>query len=365
MITEELIKKDESLLEKEIKEARNSLSTDRLDMSFGEIIGMYEREEIIINPEFQRLFRWDNYQQTRFIESLLLGIPIPPIFVAEKPDSGKWELVDGLQRVSSVLSFLGKLKTSREKNFWELEEGDIIKEIEGYKYIDLPLKYQLAIKRAVCRVEILRWNSSVDMRYELFSRLNTGGTPLTEQEIRNSIFRPDSNEFNQLLKKLSQIEKFIELIKPSEQQIEELYLEELVLRFISLLNAAQSGIEIKDNVSKYMTNYMRDIIKSNSFQYDYFENHFKRVIELLYVVGKKVFRGSQGPFSPNLYDVIMLGISMNIDQYEKLGVDDLQRKIEQAKNDESYRKIAGISANSKIRVSKRIEFAKKFFSLVP
>ena len=95
---------DEKKLEKEIEEQRNSLSTDRMDMSFGEILSMYEREEIIIDPDFQRLFRWDLEQQTRFMESILLGIPIPPIFVAEN-DEGKWELVDGLQRTFSILSF--------------------------------------------------------------------------------------------------------------------------------------------------------------------------------------------------------------------------------------------------------------------
>ncbi|CAG7840421.1 hypothetical protein CLOHAE12215_01845 [Clostridium haemolyticum] len=82
-------------LEESIRRARNNLTTDRLDMSYGEIISMYEREEIVIAPEFQRLFRWTDYQKTRFIESILLGIPIPPIFVAEDKD-GRWELVDGL-----------------------------------------------------------------------------------------------------------------------------------------------------------------------------------------------------------------------------------------------------------------------------
>src|ERR1051326_9001103 len=99
----------DEILEQEVIKTRNSLSTDRLDMSFGEIMSMYERYELIIDPEFQRLFRWSDYQKTRFIESLLLGIPIPPIFVAEDRN-GKWELVDGLQRLSTVLSFFGLLK---------------------------------------------------------------------------------------------------------------------------------------------------------------------------------------------------------------------------------------------------------------
>jgi uncharacterized protein with ParB-like and HNH nuclease domain len=146
--------KDE-ILEKEVVETRNSLSTDRLDMSFGEIMSMYERGELIIDPEFQRLFRWTDYQKTRFIESLLLGIPIPPIFVAEDKD-GRWELVDGLQRLSTVLSFFGLLKTSTGKNRWKLIEAELIKSFEGYDENSLPLKFQLNIKRAVCRVEVIK-----------------------------------------------------------------------------------------------------------------------------------------------------------------------------------------------------------------
>lgn len=97
-------------LESQVQELRNSLTTDRMDMSFGEIMNMYEQGEIIISPEFQRLFRWTIEQKTKFIESILLGIPIPPIFVAEDND-GRWELVDGLQRISTVLSFFGILRT--------------------------------------------------------------------------------------------------------------------------------------------------------------------------------------------------------------------------------------------------------------
>lgn len=184
------------LLENKISEARNGLSTDRLDMSFGEIISMYERDEIVIAPEFQRLFRWKEEQQTKFIESLLLGIPIPPIFVAELPETGKWELVDGLQRISTVLSFFGKLKTDANKNNWALVEGGILKDVlRDYTCDKLPLKYQLNIRRAVCRIEIIKWNSKIDMRYELFNRLNSLGSQISPQELRNCIFRPKANSF--------------------------------------------------------------------------------------------------------------------------------------------------------------------------
>ena len=173
-------------LEREIETTRNSLSTDHLDMSFGEIISMYERDEIIVNPEFQRLFRWSEYHKTRFIETLLLGIPIPPIFVLEDPD-GRWELVGGLQRLSTVLSFFGVLKVLPDRNGWTLQEGDLIKNLGGLTCDKLPLKFQLNIKRSTCRIEVIRWNGKYDMRFELFSRLNTGASTLTSQEIRNCI----------------------------------------------------------------------------------------------------------------------------------------------------------------------------------
>ncbi|MCP4107609.1 MAG: DUF262 domain-containing protein [Desulfobacteraceae bacterium] len=224
---------DSKNLEHEIEQTRNSLSTDWLDMSFGEIISMYERDEIIINPDFQRLFRWSEYQQSRFIESVLLGIPALPIFVAED-EYGRWELVDGLQRLSTVFSFFGILKNLQNRNNWALQEGYLVKSLMDYTCEELPLKFKLNIKRATCRIEIIRWNSQYDMRFELFNRLNTGGSPLTNQEIRNCIYRGISARFNDFLKKLAYDKKFIDLISPTQKQIEELYLEELALRFVSL-----------------------------------------------------------------------------------------------------------------------------------
>lgn len=93
----------------EIQKYRQEIKSERMDMSFGEIINMYRDKEIIISPEYQRAFRWDEQRQSDFIESILLGIPFPSIFVATNPD-GKWELIDGLQRVSTVLSFFNELK---------------------------------------------------------------------------------------------------------------------------------------------------------------------------------------------------------------------------------------------------------------
>jgi hypothetical protein len=98
-----------AMLQDEIINTQRLVKTDAYQMSIGEIVSMYENREIVIDPDFQRLFRWDIGQKSRLIESLLLGIPLPSIFVFERGDSS-WELIDGLQRVSTVLEFMGKLR---------------------------------------------------------------------------------------------------------------------------------------------------------------------------------------------------------------------------------------------------------------
>jgi uncharacterized protein with ParB-like and HNH nuclease domain len=92
------------MLKDEIDNAQRRVRTDAYQMSIGEVINMYRDGELIINPDFQRLFRWEIGQKSRLIESLLLGIPIPSIFVFETEES-KWELIDGLQRISTLLEF--------------------------------------------------------------------------------------------------------------------------------------------------------------------------------------------------------------------------------------------------------------------
>lgn len=264
-------------LEEEIIKQNNLLKTDRLDVSFGELMSMYERREIIIRPAFQRLFRWDIDQRTRFVESILLGIPIPPIFVATD-EEGVWELVDGLQRISTILSFFGILRSEDEgiknNNNWTLTAGDRIEVLEGFNYETLPNKFKLNIKRATCRVEILRWNSNYDMRFELFNRLNTGGSPLTPQEIRNCIYRDISSEFNDFLKELSSNQDFRTIIDLDIQQYEQLYHEELVLRFLSLYNNTHN---IKTSIAQHMTNFMRDALYNKNFDYQKYRVIFNRL----------------------------------------------------------------------------------------
>lgn len=322
---------NEELLQKQIEEQKNLLSTDRLDLSFGEIMRMYDDGDIIIRPAFQRYFRWNEEQRTRFIESVLLGIPIPPIFVAAD-GKGIWELVDGLQRVSTILSFFGVLKSEDEgikkKNKWELIEGDKVPALEGFTYETMPELFKRSLKRATCRVEILNWNSNYDMRFELFNRLNTGGSPLTPQEIRNCIYRDISTKFNDFLKDISENSDFRELICLSDEQIELLYHEELALRFISLY---QNRDNVKSGLAHHMTEFMKQALNNDVFDYEKYKTIFANVFSLLKPLGKDVFRkrGNRkgGRFITTIYDIVTIGVAENYEYYKTQDIKTITERI--------------------------------------
>ena len=151
------------MLTNEITSAQRLVRTDAYQMSIGEIVSMYDNREITIDPEFQRLFRWDVGQKSKLIESLLLGIPLPPIFVFENEDSS-WELIDGLQRISTILEFMGKLRApngglqspsvleatkylpSLHNAVWE--KSDLVPEVPRDEQREFENNQQLAIRRA-------------------------------------------------------------------------------------------------------------------------------------------------------------------------------------------------------------------------
>ena len=93
-------------LQQEIDEKRKDIYTNKYSISIGELLHLYHDGELDVHPEFQRFLRWDDQQKTDLIESILLGIPIPPIFVAQRTD-GVWDVIDGLQRLGTILQFVG------------------------------------------------------------------------------------------------------------------------------------------------------------------------------------------------------------------------------------------------------------------
>jgi hypothetical protein len=377
------------LLETAVLDERKRLSSDRLDISFGELINLYKNGELIIRPQYQRLFRWSEAQKTALIESILLSIPIPPIFVAEDKD-GVWELVDGLQRVSTFISFFGDLKSNGQqidcqvqsnslitneeedieeyddevtdvtetKNKWILQEGGLVKALQGFNVDTLPGNLKINLKRAVCRVEILRGESSTSMKYELFKRLNSGGSKLTPQEIRNAIYRGVDPRLNELLLKITNNELFRRLTALSTGRLDELYDQELVLRFFAFYNNADN---IDDNMERYLNSFMEETVKNPDFDYEGYEALLMRVLELVGSANdEKIFRNHRGFFVPAYFEGILIGVAQNIDKYTD-NIDLLKTKITELKSDVEFRRFSGSASNSRSRIRNRLQRINQIF----
>jgi hypothetical protein len=236
-------------------------------------------------------------------------------------------------------------------------EGELIKKFEDMKSKDLPLKFQRNIRRTYCRVEILKWDSKLDMRYELFNRLNTGGASLSEQEIRNCIFRGISSGFNDYLDRVAEYQNFVNLLNVSEQKRAEGYLQELVLRISALYNN-WSNLDTQ-NMSKNLTQFMEKSVK-DGFDYS-FEDILKRTIDVLVPLGPGIFRFSNNQLSTSLIDAIFIGVASNIDIYEAMEPNQIMDVVETLKGDETYRKYTGSAASSKSRIIKRMARAMELF----
>lgn len=352
-------------LKAEVDKYRQEIKSDRMDMSFGEIINMFRDGEMIITPEYQRAFRWDQKHQSDFIESIIMGIPFPSIFVATN-DDGKWELIDGLQRVSTVLSFFGELKDADNndlpKNNLVLTKGSLIKQLEGLDINTVPLEYKLLIKRTPCRVEIIQKDSEFRMRYELFKRLNTGGESLSRQEIRNCIFRGLNNSFNSLVQELSKNTKFREIVSVSNDAIEKMYYEELVLRFIALFNG---GTRYKqDTIQDYMDDYMENRCKKpNPELLERDKQTFNKIIDFLYdlenVLEFDVFKLSKFYFTTSMYDSIMLSLASQIEKVNQLDKEDIKNRINVLRVDETFNKYVGSASSNPASITNKVDVAKK------
>ena len=235
------------MLADEITKAQRAVRTDAYQMSIGEIVSMNDNREITIDPEFQRLFRWDVGQKSKLIESLLLGIPLPSIFVFEG-ENGRWELIDGLQRLSTILEFMGKLRNpdgglhppsileatrylpSLHNAVWDRSER--IESVPVQEQRETDGSQQLSIRRARMAVEILKRPSDNQTKFDLFQRLNAGGTQANAQELRNCVMLMVNSTYYRAIKRAAESEPFQRVVAVTEDQIEKQRHLELAVRFM-------------------------------------------------------------------------------------------------------------------------------------
>lgn len=317
-------------LQEQINEARVHVHTDSYPMSIGEIVNLYEDGELDIHPEFQRVYRWSDEQKSKLIESILLGIPLPSIFVAQRSD-GIWDVVDGLQRLSTILSFQGKLRDENKKicEPLTLSATKYLPALEGMKWDspddcshEIDVEVKRIFKREKIDIKIIKKESEGDTKFELFQRLNTGGTKLSDQEVRNCMLLMINNEAYYWLKDLSTYPDFNVSLPITEKQEEESYALELAFRFIVHRHQSEELKKNHTDVGPYLDAELNAIFKIDS-NFDYKEERiiFHKTFSILAsALGEDSFKKYnhskqkyEGAISLPVFEAIGYGLSKAIE----------------------------------------------------
>jgi hypothetical protein len=368
-------------LETEIESAQRLVRTDAYQLSIGEVVNMYRERELLINPDFQRLFRWDIGQKSKLIESLFLGIPLPPIFVFEQ-DDGKWELIDGLQRVSTLLEFMGQLRDpandrplpptalvathylpSLDRVVWE--RSDLVPDVPPPEQMPLSGPMQLAIRRARLSVEILKRPSSNSTKYDLFQRLNAGGTALNPQEMRNVIIIMVNGEYHAFMKRLAQRPSYLTVLAASTDQLEKQRDMEFVSRFLVLTFVDYDG---RLDVEEFLDDGIVQLAVRGEMRSA--EDTFNRTFDLLdQAFGANALRrfDNRAPVGRVLlaaYECIAVGIARNIDAIGRQPdpVEYIQRRIFQFWDHPEIISFFVAGLRGTVRIQRTVPFGARWFA---
>ena len=349
-------------LEDQLRTQRRTVDFDTFDIHTKQLMQMLQDKMIQVSPRYQRKFRWEDDRCSQFIESLMLGIPVPSIFMATNKEND-WELVDGVQRLSTLVYFAGDKELRESLNLGEgrtldhpltLEGLKKLTRFEGFRFDQLPKPIQLQFHTRPIKVITLNDKSDTIVRFDLFERLNTGGVILSPQEIRDCIYQ---GEFADRIEGWANHKDFKKVVKLPQLQRTDATAEECVLRFFAFRDRYTSFVH---DVREFLNKYMED--STRKFNYASAEQVFSRTFAELARVfpdglrrpGKK----GMGSITPlNLFEGVAVGASLALDQEQRLHSAGLREWLA---SDELKEHTTG-PTNSQKAVKGRIEFCRDRF----
>lgn len=268
-----------------------------------------EKDEIYLNPEFQRAFVWDETRQSRLIESILIRIPLPAFYL-DATDQIKWNVVDGLQRLTTLNNYC-------RKQTFALTGMQFLSELEGLKFDDLPPQYKVLIEDDT---QLLFYNlmpgTPIEAKYTIFSRVNTGGMQLTPQEIRHAL---NQGEVTILLNRMAKSDAFrlatdgvVESLRMSDR--------ELILRALAFMRLGVARYRDFKDQDAFLLYAMAELNKLTSDQLSKLEAEFFASLDKVRsVFGRYSFRkfyergGRRSPLNKALFEVWVMAVR----DYEK------------------------------------------------
>ncbi|MDT0164983.1 DUF262 domain-containing protein [Actinotalea sp. AC32] len=343
----------------ELQQQRRKVDFDSYDITVDELVRRVSKGRVEIAPAYQRQFRWNAERQSRLVESLLLGIPVPPLFMATNVDADqgtRWEVVDGLQRLLSLTNFLGDAETREAAKLkgdpLQLVSLEKLPSLEGQTAATLPLDIRTGLEDRPVKVVVLNDKSELRVRFDLFERLNTGGIVLTDQEVRECVYM---GEFIDLLTELGATATFRTLVKLSEGNMQNGTAQEFVLRFFAYKDRYR---DFDHSVKDFLNDYCEDAAADP--QVATRRELFERTFEFLARAFPHGLKSRKGTTPVNLYEGVAVGAALAMEQEPNLSV---PRDISWVHSDE-MKKLSTGATNTKSRVTGRIEFARDMFLLV-
>lgn len=301
---------EEEVEEADVQAGRNRIFTDQGDPEIESLYNKWKRGKLIVQADFQRQFVWDTKKSSRLIESALLDIPLPVVYVSHERDGNEY-VIDGQQRLTSFFAFMdGKFPDGAD---FRLSGLKVFAEYNRKRFAELPEENQDKIRYCKIRTITFRKESDPNLKFEIFERLNTGSVSLNDQELRNCIYR---GPYNQLLKKLAADAEFMSLMglsKPDKRMNDI----ELVLRFAAFYH--QTYLNYKPPMRSFLNHEMEKYQFISDSDAMALGNGFKNSVFIIKsVLGnnafKRYYKGSEAnpngnwepkKFNASLYDILM------------------------------------------------------------
>ena len=332
---------------------RRKVDFDTYDITVQQLVTMVEQSAIDVAPVYQRQFRWGDERRSALIESIFLGVPVPSLFMASNRD-GTWELVDGVQRLSTLVQFAGTPEALRRLGLGDalvIREAKKLSALNGLRFADLPQSVRFQFNTRPIKVITLSDKSDTEVRFDLFERLNTGGVALTNQEIRSCVHRGPFNEFIEQL--ASETEEFRAVVRLSQGQENDGTREEYVLRFFAFLERYKT---FDHSVVDFLNSYMRDA--SSRFDYSANQDLFRRTFrELARAFPGGIARRERLRTPANLYEAVAVGAGLVLQTRPELYIESATEWIKSPQ----LRRVTTGATNSRKMVVGRIEYCRDRF----
>lgn len=349
-------------IEDQIESEQKTISHDMREFTIELYVKKYiekigEDDNELYVPDYQREFIWDDKHQSRFIESLYLGLPVPVMFSAEIKESGRLEIVDGSQRIRTLAAFMNDELT--------LSHLENLTEMNGCKYSELPVGLQRTFKNIAIRMVVLSSKATEDVRNEMFDRINTSSVPLLPMETRRGIYR---GPFTDFIAKLAKEPRFIRLCPMAKYMQNRREEEELILRLFAFyeLYPNYGAVENK-GVSRYLDGYLAE--KNKSFN-EKDKAGLKKMFYSLIDFMEKAYdgqgfakkKGAVGISKP-YFEAVSVGISLALKENPNLKPEFKQALVVDKNNrNDFYRLIDGrYKTHTAAKIKNRIEYVKSAY----